>query len=183
MAVIISLLRAVNLGPYNKVKMETLRALYETLGLRNVQTYVQSGNVVFKTDARDLARLRKKLENAIEKTFGFRTDAVLRSSADLKDIIRRNPFARRTGIEPGKLHVNFLANDACPEAHEKIPQIKAGREELHLDGRELYIYYPDGQGRSKLTPALLEKTLRTSGTARNWNTVTKLFEMAEKLEH
>jgi uncharacterized protein (DUF1697 family) len=182
MAAIISLLRAVNVTGYNKVKMDALRELYESLGLRGAQTYIQSGNVVFKTDAKDLVRLQKRIEDAIEKSCGFRTGVVLRSSADLKDIVRRNPFAKRSGIEPNRLVVSFLTGEPAPESKQKIAQIKVGPEELVLDGRELYVYYPDGMGKSKLTPAVIERALKVSGTARNWNTVTKLLEMAEAVE-
>ena len=173
MAAIISLLRAVNVTGYNKVKMDALRELYESLGLRGAQTYIQSGNVVFRTDAKDLARLQKRIEDAIEKSYGFRTGVVLRTSAELKDIIRRNPFAKRSGIEPNKLVVSFLTGEPGPESKQKIAQIKVGPEELVLDGRELYIYYAGGIGSSKLTPAVIERALKVSGTARNWNTVKK----------
>ncbi len=182
MAAIISLLRAVNVTGYNKVKMDALRELYESLGLRGAQTYIQSGNVVFKTDAKDLARLQKRIQDAIEKSYGFRPGVVLRSSAELKDIIRRNPFAKRSGIEPNKLVVSFLTGEPDAESKQKIAQIKVGPEELVLDGRELYIYYAGGIGSSKLTPAVIERALKVSGTARNWNTVTKLLEMAEAVE-
>src|SRR5579864_486346 len=164
MPVVISLLRAVNLTSYNRMKMDALRALYESLGMRDVQTYIQSGNVVSSSRVKDLDRLRKQIETGIERTFGFRTSVVLRSSVELKDVIRRNPFAKRSGIEPNRLVVSFLAGEPGPEAKEKIVQIKVGPEELRLDGRELYIYYPDGQGRSKLTPALIERALKVSGT-------------------
>jgi uncharacterized protein (DUF1697 family) len=181
MAAIISLLRAVNVTGYNKVKMDALRELYESLGLRGAQTYIQSGNVVFRTEAKDLARLQKRIEDAIEKSCGFRTGVVLRSSAELKDIIRRNPFAKRSGIEPNRLVVSFLTGAPAPESKQRIAQIKVGPEELVLDGRELYIYYGGGIGSSKLTPAVIERALKVSGTARNWNTITKLLEMAENL--
>jgi uncharacterized protein (DUF1697 family) len=182
MAVVVSLLRAVNLASHNRVKMDALRELYQSLGLRDPQTYVQSGNVVFSTDAQDLVRLRKRIENAIEQGFGFRTGVVLRSAAEMRDVIRRNPFAKRPGIEPNRLLVSFLVEAPGADASERIGQVKVGPEELRLDGRELYIYYAGGSGRSKLTPALLERTLQASGTARNWNTVTKLTEMAERLK-
>lgn len=181
MAVIVSLLRAVNVGGHNKVKMDALRELYEALGLRGAQTYVQSGNVVFRTDAKDLVRLQKRIERGIEQSFGIRTSVVLRSSAELKDVIRRNPFANRSGIEPNRLVVSFLAGEPGPESKETIAQIKVGPEELRLDGRELYIYYAAGMGTSKLTPAILERALKVSGTARNWNTVTKLIDLTEEL--
>ena len=182
MAAIISLLRAVNVTGYNKVKMDALRELYESLGLRGAQTYIQSGNVVFRTDAKDLARLQKRIEDAIEKSYGFRTGVMLRTSAELKDIIRRNPFAKRSGIEPNRLVVSFLTGEPAPESKQKIAEIKVGPEELVLDGRELYIYYGGGIGSSKLTPAVIERALKLPGTARNWNTVTKLLEMAEAVE-
>jgi uncharacterized protein (DUF1697 family) len=107
---------------------------------------------------------------------------VLRSSAELKDVIRRNPFAKRSGIEPNRLVVSFLTGEPDAESKQKIAQIKVGPEEIVLDGRELYIYYAGGIGTSKLTPAVIERALKVSGTARNWNTVTKLLEMAEAVE-
>jgi uncharacterized protein (DUF1697 family) len=181
MPVIISLLRAVNVGGHNMLKMTTLVDLYESLGLRNAKSYVQSGNVIFRSDARDLARLRKRIEDAIEKNFGFRPGVMLRTSDELRDVILRNPFAARSGIEPAKLAVSFLAGPADAAAKDKIALIKVGPEEMFLEGNHLYTYYPDGMGKSKLTPALLERSLKVPGTARNWNTVTKLLAMAEEL--
>ena len=181
MPAIVSMLRGVNVGGHNMIKMDALRALYESLGLRDAQTYVQSGNVVFRTQARDLALLSKKIEDGIERGFGFRPSVILRTSSELRDVIARNPFAKRDGIEPGKLVVTFLAGDPAPDARAKLLSIKTGPEELRMDGRELYIYFPDGMGRSKLPP-LLEKALRVPGTGRNWNSVTKLLELAERLE-
>jgi len=181
MAVVIALLRAVNLGPYNKVKMETLRERLTGLGFGNVQTYIQSGNVVFKTKAKDLTRTAKKIEKTIEEHFGVKTTVVVRSPAEMRSVIARNPFAKRSSIHPGKLYIFFLAGEPMPEARDKIAQIKVASEELWLDGCELYTYYPDGMGKSKLTPAAIERALKVSGTARNWNTVSKLLEMAEAL--
>ena len=182
MTVAISLLRGINVGGHKSIKMEALRALYESLGLRGAQTYVQSGNVVFRTAARDLAPLARRIEARIEQTFGFRPAVMVRSSSELREVIRRNPFAARRGIEPGKLLVTFLAADPIPDAREKLLDIKADPEELRIEGRELYAYYPNGIGRAKLSAALIEKALKMPGTGRNWNTVTKLLEIAEKLE-
>src|SRR5713226_3017736 len=182
MAVIISMLRGVNVGGHNKIKMDALRALYESLKLRDAQTYVQSGNVIFRTDERDISRLAKRIEDGIERKFGFRPSVILRTAAEMRDVIARNPFAKRRGIEPSKLLVSFLASDPDAEAREKTLQIKCDPEELRIEGRELHIYFPNGMGRSKLPWARLEKTLKTPGTGRNWNSVTKMMEMAEKLE-
>jgi uncharacterized protein (DUF1697 family) len=182
MPVAISLLRAVNVGGHNSIKMESLRTMYESLGLRGAQSYVQSGNVVFRTAAQDLVKLAKRIETRIEQTFGFRPVVIVRSTSELREVIRRNPFAARRDIHPSKLLVTFLATDPSLEAREKILGIKANPEELHLAGREVWIYFPNGMGRAKLSPAVIERTLKTPGTGRNWNTVTKLLEMAEKLE-
>jgi len=182
MAVIISMLRAVNVGGHNKIKMDALRALYESLKFRDPQTYVQSGNVVFKTGERDLLLLTKRIQGGIERNFGFRPDVILRTSSELRDVIARNPFAKRRGIEPNRLLVTFLAADPGAEARENIRRLKTDPEELRIDGRELYIYFRGSMARPKFSWAAIDKILKTPGTGRNWNSVTKLLEMAERLE-
>jgi uncharacterized protein (DUF1697 family) len=176
----VSLLRAVNLGSYNKIKMDALRELYCSLGLLDCQTYIQSGNVVFRAKQRDLAAAGRKIEDAIERNFGFRTEVIIRTAAELRDVIARNPFAKRRDIEPAKLVVTFLAGHPTAEGSAKVRSIRSDLEEIHLDGRELYIYFPNGMGRTKLPMPAINKALG-SGTARNWNTVLKLLEMAERL--
>ncbi|HTT65509.1 MAG TPA: DUF1697 domain-containing protein [Bryobacteraceae bacterium] len=182
MTVMVSLLRGVNLAGHRKVKMDDLRALYESLGLAAVQTYINSGNVLFKTNGRDPARLRKRIEDAIESCCGFRSDVILRTPSDLRDVVSRNPFAARPSLDPSRLAVHFLAAPPAAEARDGLLAIDAAPEELRIDGRELYIYFPNGMARPKLSMTLVEKKLRTPGTSRNWNTVRKLLEMAEKME-
>jgi uncharacterized protein (DUF1697 family) len=181
MTVMISLLRGVNLGGHRKVKMDELRALYESIGFEDVQTYINSGNVLFRTAGRDLVRLRKRIEDAIERTCGFRSGVILRTPSDLRSVIARNPFAARPGMDASKLAIHFLAADPTAEARQQVLAINAAPEELRIHGRELYVYYPNGMARPKLSLPMVEKTLQTSGTSRNWNTVRKLLEMAEKL--
>jgi uncharacterized protein (DUF1697 family) len=181
MTVIVSMLRAVNVGGHNLIKMDALRALYGSLKLRDAQTYVQSGNVVFRTDERDLLVLRERIQNKIERSFGFRPELMLRTIAEMRHAIAKNPFAGRRGIEPNKLLVTFLAKDPGVEARHTALQIKAS-EEMHILEREVYIYFPNGMARPKLSWPVVERILKTSGTARNWNTVSKLLEIAEKLE-
>lgn len=180
MPIVISMLRGVNVGGHNKIKMDALRALYESLKFTGCQTHIQSGNVIFKTKERNLAKLASQIQTAIERSFGFRPDVILRTSDELRDVIARNPFAKRRGIEPGKLVVTFLAGAPAPEARDNLLKLKPDPEELRIDGRELYIYFPDGMGRSKLWP-LIEKTLKVSGTGRNWNSVTKMLAIADSL--
>jgi uncharacterized protein (DUF1697 family) len=182
MPVIISMLRGVNLARHQRMKMEALRAVYESLGLRNPQTYVQSGNVIFSASEKNHVRLAARIEQAIEKAFGFRPAVILRTVAELRDAIARNPFADRRGMEPNKLLVTFLGEDPGEEAREKVRAIDAAPEELHIDGRELYIYFTNGMARPKLPLARIERILAVPGTGRNWNSVTKMLEMAEKME-
>jgi uncharacterized protein (DUF1697 family) len=182
MAIVISMLRGVNVGGHNRIKMDALRALYESMRLRDPQTYVQSGNVVFRTEERDLVLLAKRIQNGIERSFGFRPEVILRAASELRDVIARNPFANRRGIDPSKLLVSFLARDPGPEARDKVLKIKSDPDELRIDGRELYVYFPNGMARPKLSWPAVERALKTPGTGRNWNSVTKLLEMAEGLE-
>lgn len=162
--------------------MEALRSLYESLGLRDAQTYVVSGNVVFRTKAHNLTALAKRIENAIERNFGFRPRVILRTTSELKDVVARNPFRTRGGIEPSKFLVMFLESHPAAEALEQVLKIKADPEELFIDGREVYIYFPNGMARPKLSWVAVEKKLKIAGTGRNWNSVTKLLEIAEALE-
>lgn len=182
MAVVISMLRGVNVGGHKMVKMDALKALYESLGLRDVETYLQSGNAIFRTEGREVARLSKRIESGIQKSFGFHSDVILRTPAELRDVVKRNPFAARRGIDPKRLAVTFLAGDPGQEAREKLLAIKAEPEELRIEDRELYIYYPNGMARPKMTWPIIERALKTSGTSRNWNTVTKLLEIGERYE-
>jgi uncharacterized protein (DUF1697 family) len=177
------MLRGVNVGGHNLIKMEALRACYEGLKLRDPQTYVQSGNVIFATKGEDLARLAHRIEEAIEKTFGFRPDVILRTAKEMRDVIKKNPFADRPGIEPGKLVVTFLPADPGEEARQTVRKIKTAPDELRIEGRELYIYFPNGMGKSKLPWKNIDKALKMRGTSRNWNSVLKMSEMAEKIEN
>jgi uncharacterized protein (DUF1697 family) len=182
MPVLISMLRGVNVGAHNRIKMDALCALYESLKLADARSYVQSGNVVFRTTEKNAAQVTKKIEDAIERKYKFRPDIVLRTADELRKVIGGNPFASRRDVEPGKLLVTFLAAEPAAEAQAALRGLKDYPEELHLVGRELYIYFPNGAGKSKLPWASIAKLLKTTGTARNWNSVTKMLEMAEEME-
>ena len=182
MPVLISMLRAVNVGGHAKIKMEALRALYSSLKFENPQTYVQSGNVIFKTSERDLAAVAKRIQKAIKRKFGCCPEVILRTTEGLRTVLVKNPFAKRSNIEPGKLLVVFLASDPGDAARQNLLNQKFQPEELHALGRELYIYFPNGAGKSKLPWGRIDKLLQTRGTARNWNSVTKILELAEGME-
>jgi uncharacterized protein (DUF1697 family) len=181
MPVIVSLLRGVNVGGH-QIKMDALRGLYDSLGLRKVETFIQSGNVVFTTQARDLAALTKRIEAAIEKSSGFHVDVVLRDAGQMRSALARNPFAGRTGIEPAKLLITFLAGDPDPEGCVKVRAMDIHPEELYIDGREVYVYFPNGMARPKLSWPAIGKCLGVPATGRNLTTVQKLLAIADRLE-
>ena len=182
MPVVISLLRAVNVGGHSTIKMEELRALYASLKLKDAQSYVQSGNVVFRTDETDLPKLAKRIQAGIEKRFGAKPEVILRTTAEMRDVVARNPFAKRRGIEPGKLLVSFLGAKLDKALCEELRAFALTSEEIVPSGCELFIYFSNGIGKSKLPWAKVEKICTMRGTGRNWNSVTKLLAMAEALE-
>jgi uncharacterized protein (DUF1697 family) len=182
MPVMIAMLRGVNVGGHNKIKMEVLREICASLKYKNPQTHLQSGNVVFHTDGQDSDRLTKTLETAIDKKLRFHPAVLLRTIPEFQAIIARSPFAKREAIDPSKLVVTFLGTEPNKPSREALLAMDIAPEEVHVVGRELYIYFPDGQARPKLSWQRVEKIVGPAYTSRNWNTVTKLLELAESLE-
>jgi uncharacterized protein (DUF1697 family) len=182
MVTYIALLRAINLAGRNKVAMSDLRDLLEGLGMRNGRTLLQSGNLVFQTDVTPAADLERTLEEGAEEQIGLRTDFLVRTVQEWQAIIAENPFPDDAERDPSHLLVTCLKASPGPDEIAAIEGAVPGREAVLVKGREAYIYYPEGIGRSKLTIALIEKKLGTRGTGRNWNTVLKLGALAESLE-
>jgi uncharacterized protein (DUF1697 family) len=175
----IALLRGINVGGHAKLPMADLRELLTALGFREARTLLQSGNVVFSGGARGGTALETQLEKETLKRLGLRTAFIVRSPGEWADVIARNPFPDEAKRDPGHLIVMFLKTAAAPSAVEALRAAVRGPEVIRAGGHHLYITYPDGQGRSKLTGTLIEKKLGTAGTARNWNTVLKLAALAE----
>jgi uncharacterized protein (DUF1697 family) len=178
----VAMLRGVNLGSYQKIDMKALRTLCASLGLRDVQTYIQSGNLVFREEGEDLATLARRLEKALEAGFGFRPAVIVRTASELRKVIAKNPFAGRAGIEPNRLLVVFMDSAPAKQARDQLLGLPCEPEELRINGREVYIYYPQGLAHPKISLVRIEKTLQCASTGRNWNTVNKLKAMAEALE-
>jgi uncharacterized protein (DUF1697 family) len=184
MTVYVSMLRAVNVGGTGLIKMDALRELYESLGLADVRTLLQSGNVLFRSGLKDRQRLAKRIVQEIERRFDLQVEVVVRTLAEVASIVDRGPVLSPRA-DPRKLHVMFLSNvpDAAAQAALiKWHKDKHMKEMLEPRGPEVYLYYPDGMGRSKLTNAVIERYLDTPGTARNWNTLIKLVEVGRELE-
>lgn len=167
MTVQIGLLRAVNLVAHKRVSMTDLRTMMINLGFADAQTVLQSGNVVFRTNRGSGGSLEDVLEQELDNRLGVRTEFFVRSADQLKRVIARNPLPREAERDPTHLLVMF-----CKKTAGRSPTIKgAGRELVRPAGKEIYVYYPDGVGRSRLKIDVL-------ATARNWNTVLKLAAVA-----
>ncbi|AHG44567.1 hypothetical protein RLEG12_15635 [Rhizobium leguminosarum bv. trifolii CB782] len=171
MPIYIALLRAVNVGGTASLPMAELKAICEDLGFRDVKTYIQSGNVLFRSDEKETA-VEEKLDAALGQKMGKRPAVMVRTRKELEAIAAKAPFP---DAKPNFLLVYFLPEKAADDALDKI--VAPDGEEAKLAGREIYVHYPNGSGRSKLKlPAL------KAGTSRNLNTVRKLAEMAADME-
>ena len=173
----IALLRAVNVGGNNLIKMSDLRDLLAGLGLENVRTHLQSGNAVFTARSRDRTKLSGEISGAIHEAHGHRPEVILRTPDELRRALGRVPFD--PAADPSKVIINFLAGTADPEGARSLAAYE-GPEVVAVHETEVFIYYPEGMGRSKFSRVPMEKMLGTRGTARNLNTVRKLLEMAEE---
>jgi uncharacterized protein (DUF1697 family) len=175
----VALLRAVNVGGRNLVAMSDLRAHFEKLGYASPQTLLQSGNVVFECGKERAAALEQKLEAAAVKRFRLQIDVCVRTAKEWDAVIARLPMRREATADPARLAVMFLKDKIAPGTIEALRAKIRGPETVEGDGRQLYLFYPDGMGTSKFTPALIEKTIGVRGTARNWNTVQKLAALLD----
>ncbi|OCJ11750.1 hypothetical protein A6U86_01395 [Rhizobium sp. AC27/96] len=170
MTVFVALLRAVNVGGTGTLPMAELKALCEEIGFTDVKTYIQSGNVLFRSDETE-ASVQARLEEVLARKMGKSPGVILRSRRELETVAEGSPFPH---AKPNYLLVTFLPEAAPKDVLDKL--VAPGGEEVQAAGREIYIHYPDGSGRSKLKlPAL------KAGTARNLNTVRKLAEMAGEM--
>ena len=172
---LIALIRGINVGGLNKVAMSDLREMFTELGFAAATTLLQSGNVVFESDRRAGAELERLLEKAAPKRLAVAADYLIRSADEWVEIVAGNPFAKEAKADPSHLVVMCLKS--APKAKD-VNDLQAsiqGPEVVRCAGRQLYIVYPAGIGRSKLTGSSIEARLGVQGTARNWNTVHKLL--------
>lgn len=181
MATHIALLRAVNVGGRNRVAMSELCSSLTQLGMLDPRTLLQSGNVVFRSGGSTPARLERLFERAAPERFGFETDFFVRTPAEWRAIIAGNLFPSEATRDPSHLLVMFLKAAPDRETLKALEKAIPGRERVAGRDRHLYVVYPDGIGRSHLTGTVMERTLGTRGTARNWNTILKLGALADAI--
>jgi uncharacterized protein (DUF1697 family) len=175
MTTFVALLRAVNVGGRGTVSMAQLRDLAAGLRFEAPQTLLQSGNLVFRARAstRPIA-VEHLLETALASRLDLHADVCVRTAAEWRRVVDRNPFPEEAQSDPGHLLVMALKRPPGAAQVDALRASVAGREVVRADGSHLYLFYPDGIGRSRLTAAVIERAAGTRGTARNWNTVLKL---------
>jgi uncharacterized protein (DUF1697 family) len=173
----VALLRAVNVGG-RKLPMAELRALCAELGLDDVATYIQSGNVVFTAAGRPAA-IEARLEAAIAERFGFAVPVIVRTAAQWAHYPAGNPFAQAAKDEPNRLMLLLSKQPPAPDAEAAIQARAIAGERVKRAGDALWFHYPEGAGTSKLTPSLIDRAVGSPATARNHNTVLKLRDMLD----
>jgi uncharacterized protein (DUF1697 family) len=173
------MLRGINVSGHNPIKMPELKILCENLGYKEVQTYIQSGNIIFKTTDNQTAKdVSSKVECAILKQFGFHVPVITRTPDELQEIINGNPLRNADGTVADKIYITFLENEPLPEDTGKINPVGYLPDRFVIKGKEIYIDCAGGYGTTKLSNTFFENKLKVRATTRNWKTVNALLELA-----
>lgn len=175
----IALFRGINVGGHNKLLMKDLRDLMSDLGYQNIDTYIQTGNVVFQSEDNDKQNLSGRISSAVEEHHGFKPKVLVLELEEIEEAIENNPFPEAE-VEPKSLHLNFLASEPENPDLEFLEEYKKESERFELTGRMFYLYAPEGIGRSKLADKT-GKALGVPMTGRNWRTVQKIMELVEEV--
>jgi uncharacterized protein (DUF1697 family) len=177
MTTYVALLRGINVGGRTRVGMDDLRQLFNALGHADVKSYLQSGNVIFKSAVEESSRLAAGIERSIARDLGLTVTVLLRTADELAQVVATNPFLGR-GADPATLHVTFLAEMPDRDRAARVETPAGQPDELALVGREVYLHCPNGYGRTKLNNAYIERRLGVAATTRNWRTATTLRDLA-----
>jgi uncharacterized protein (DUF1697 family) len=177
----VSVLRGINVSGHHMIKMDALKRLYTGSGFADVQTYIQSGNVVFRSKAHECSRLANMIAEKILEEFGYHVPVMVLELEELKKIAKGNPYARDKSKDPSFFHISFLSADPGKASIGKIEGSLYLPDEFFWKGRAIYLYIPGGYGRTKLNNGFFESKLKLTSTTRNWKTVNELISMAEQI--
>ncbi len=173
----IALLRGINVSGKNLIKMAPLAGVLTRAGLRNVRTYIQSGNIAFESDTKDDGGAGLLIAESIRKEFGFSVPVRVLKQTELKHIRDDNPFIQHHHLPEDKLHLTLISGIPDPDLVQKIAEGVYQPDEFIIRGGAIYLHCPDGYGRTKLTNTFFENKLKVSATTRNWATIVKLCSM------
>ncbi len=177
----ISLLRGINIGGHKKIKMDSLRENFSSLGYNNIKTYIQSGNILFCSKEEDKTKLEKDISSMIMDKYGFDIPVLVLNSAELNEVINNNPFANSINYNKEFIHITFLSNEAKEINFKEIDCKKESEDEYKIINKAIYLYLPKGYGNTKIHNNFFEKLLKTQATTRNWKTCIELLEMSKQL--
>lgn len=178
MTTFISILRGINLGSRNSIKMDALKLLLAEMGFQSVQTYIQSGNCVYQSVETDSNTLNELIKNGIQTQFGFDIPVITLTLEELQEIISKNPFLDK---DEKSLHVTFLSEVPKVDVVDRLNQLSYLPDEFAVNENAVYLHCPDGYGNTKLSNKFLETKLKVTATTRNWKTTNELLSIATKL--
>jgi uncharacterized protein (DUF1697 family) len=177
MKTFIAFLRGINVSGKNLIKMNELVIHFESLGYKNVRTYIQSGNILLEAEAKDNMLIEIAIHDKIMHEYGFYVPVLVKSAVQLKEIYNNNPFVNQRNLDIEKLHVTILSGIPRRDNAEKLGAFQSNNDEYIIFKDMIYLYCPDGYGRTKFSNIFFENNLKLSATTRNWKTVGKLVEM------
>lgn len=182
MTTYVALLRGINVSGQKIIKMENLKAIFESLQFQNVKTYIQSGNVIFKTTEEKVDVLKERTESKLKEALGYEVTVMIRTLSELEAVIKQNPFAKSEDLEDGKLYVTFLSKVPTAETVDVLASYKNNVDDVCVLNREVYLLCRKGYGRTLFSNHFLETKLGVLATTRNWTTVNKIASMARREE-
>jgi uncharacterized protein (DUF1697 family) len=175
----ISFLRGVNMTGHNSIKMTELSAAFFSMGFADAETYIQSGNVIFSDPGKSLPCIGEQIEKTILERFGYTIPSMIRTKKELTDLFSANPFAGEPNFDPSKQAVIFLHDEPSDAQIKKVAHIDYPPDKFMIIGKEIFIYCPNGFGRTKIYTNFFENKMGVIGTARNWKTITTILNIAE----
>jgi uncharacterized protein (DUF1697 family) len=179
MKTFIALLRGINVSGQKKIRMADLKAHLEELGWEGILTYIQSGNIIFQCHEDHPEKAAEKITLKLKEKYGFDVPALVLEPPDLLYLIQNHPYVKDPDARIERLAVTFLFDNPRAELIHKLEEMRQPNENFHLDGKFIFLHYPDGFGRAVISNNVFEKTLQVEATTRNWRTVNKLSEMAK----
>lgn len=177
----IALLRGINVSGQKLIKMTELKTMFETIGFNNVTTYIQSGNVVFSSDEKEVSKIQQKIKQGILKSFGFDVDVQVLESSQLKKIKEGHPFLKENEEQFKAIYYTLLAEKPAKDLVNELNKLVQTVEFFHITDDVVYCFYPNGYGNAKWHNVFFEKKLKVSCTTRNFNTMQKIIELSEKI--
>jgi len=174
----IAILRGINVSGQKKIKMDELRLLMKELKLKNLQTYIQSGNLIFEHSKITDLELAKKIGKKIFHNYGFQVPVITRALSEWKDVFDNNPFLKNRSEDISRLHVTFLADNPKDEYLDRLNKLNSPPDEFIISGKEIYLFCPNGYGRTKLSNNFFESKLKVTATTRNFKTVKTVLDIA-----